>query len=665
MKHTRVNLVQKGFFMALLLLCCKVQAKITLPAVFSDNMVLQQKTTAAIWGKADPDKDVTLAATWGNKRYAAKADHSGNWKIMVETPAYGGPYRITISDGESFSLKNVLIGEVWLCSGQSNMEMPLSGWGKIKDYQKEIDEAQYPNIRLLQVEHTTANTPLEDAKVANGGWQPCNAQNVAEFSSVAYFFAREIYKKEGVPIGLIHTSWGGTIAEAWTSGTTLKGMPDFAAAVKKIENADQNNSKGSYEKAVQNWEKVVLTKDAGYEQEKALWAAPSFDASSWKTMSLPVLWDQSILPDLDGVVWFRRKVSIPASWAGKTVKVNLGTIDDNDITFFNGQKIGETKGYERTRSYTIPAEQVKAGEFVLAVRVFDGSGGGGIYGVKDILSVVSATGERISLDGDWQYNIGLNLKDIAPAPVALDGPNRPAVLYNAMIHPFIQFPIKGVIWYQGEANADRANQYRTLFPALITDWRKQWNRGDFPFYFVQLANYMKTNDQPIPSAWAELRDAQLKTLSLPNTGMSVTIDIGEGENIHPKNKQEVGRRLALIALAKTYGDKTAYSGPSLLSSQVTDNSVSLTFNHTEGGLKAKDGGTLTGFAVAGEDQKFHWADAVIQKDKVVVSSPEVPHPVAVRYAWANNPVCNLVNGAELPASPFRTDNWKDSTAGKK
>lgn len=667
MKCIRINLVQKGFFIALFFLSFKVQAKITLPAVFSDNMVLQQKTAAAIWGKADPDQTVRLSATWGTKSYTAKADHSGNWKIMVTTPSYGGPYVITVSDGTgTVSLKNVLIGEVWLCSGQSNMEMPVSGWGKINNYQKEIDQARYPNIRLLQVEHTVSNTPLADAKVANGGWQPCTPQNVTEFSSVAYFFAREIYKKKGIPVGLIHTSWGGTIAEAWTSGTTLKGLPDFAAAVKKIESTDQDHSKAGYERAVAAWEKIVLTKDAGYQQGKALWAEPSFDASSWKTMALPALFDQSVLPGLDGVVWFRRKVSIPASWAGKAIKVNLGTIDDNDVTFFNGQKIGETQGYERTRSYTVPADQVKAGEFILAVRVFDGSGGGGIYGVKDILSVVSASGERISLDGDWQYNVGLNLKDIEPAPAVSNGPNRPSVLYNAMIHPFIRFSIKGVIWYQGESNADRANQYRTLFPALITDWRKQWNRGDFPFYFVQLANFMKTNDQPVPSAWAELRDAQLKTLSLPNTGMSVTIDIGNAEDIHPKNKQEVGRRLALIALAKNYGDnKAAYSGPSLLSSQVTDHSVSLTFNHTEGGLKAKDGGTLTGFAVAGADQNFHWAKAVIENGKVIVSSTDVPHPVAVRYAWANNPVCNLVNGAELPASPFRTDNWQDTTFGAK
>jgi sialate O-acetylesterase len=641
-----------------------VKAIVKLPAVFSDNMVLQQKTNAAIWGKAEPGKTITLGTTWSTEKYTSMADQDGNWKILVSTPSYGGPYTINISDGDQLTLKNVLIGEVWVCSGQSNMEMPLAGWGKIKDYQKEISEAKYPDIRLLQVEHQTANKPLTDAGVTSGGWQECNSQSVAEFSSVAYFFAREIYRKKGIPIGLIHTSWGGTIAEAWTSASTLKTMPYFATAVNRIEHIEQEKSSLIFNREMENWQKNIQGKDAGLAQGKPLWTATAYDDSSWKTMPLPSLWEDTALPGFDGIVWFRKKVAIPASWAGKDLKVNLGTIDDDDVTFFDGLKIGETKGYGKIRSYTVPGSQVRAGEFVLVVRVFDSTGGGGVYGDKQGLFLSTATGESISLAGDWQYKVGLNFKDVPAMPALSEGPNRPTVLYNSMINPFIQFAIRGAIWYQGESNADRAHQYRTLFPAMIADWRKKWNIGDFPFYFVQLANYMKTAEQPAASSWAELRDAQLKTLSLPNTGMAVTIDIGESKDIHPKNKQEVGRRLALIALAKTYGEKIPYSGPSVVSQQVNGNSVSLTFKHAEGGLKTKDGSALTGFAVAGADQKFYWAEGVIKGNKVILSSAQVTNPVAVRYAWADNPVCNLYNGAGLPASPFRTDNWRDSTANK-
>lgn len=664
MKINCIKLLQSCLLLAALFIGFTVQAKVILPSVFNNNMVFQQKTNAAIWGKTDPGKMVQISTTWSHKSYSSKADQTGNWKIWISTPSYGGPYDITISDGEKVSLTNVLIGEVWVCSGQSNMEMPLAGWGKINNYQKEIAEAQYPNIRFLQVEHNTNNTPLQDAKVAKGGWQLCMPENVADFSSLAYFFAREIYKKKGIPIGLIHTSWGGTIAEAWTSENTLKQMPDFAEAIDKIKNTDKEKIVLTFNQKLEAWQKTVLEKDTGYNQGNPVWLATSLDSSSWKSMSLPTLWDQ-FLPDLDGVVWFRKKVIIPESWTGKEMKLNLGTIDDDDITYFNGEKIGETQGYIKTRTYAIPANKVKAGEYVLAVRVFDSGVGGGIYGDKNILSITSATGERMSLDGDWQYKEGLNLKDIAPIPVSDDGPNRPTVLFNAMINPFIQFAIRGVIWYQGEGNANRANQYRELFPAMIKDWRKKWNRGDFPFYYVQISNFKKVNEQPVASDWAELRDAQLQTLSLPNTGMSVTIDIGAAKDVHPKNKQEVGRRLALIALAKTYGDKIPYSGPLFQSQKIENNTINLNFKFTDGGLKAKGNASLTGFAIAGADHKFHWAKATIRGDKIIVSSNEVPKPLAVRYAWSNNPICNFYNGIGLPASPFRTDDWQDSTYGKK
>lgn len=639
-------------------------AKVTLPAIFSNNMVLQQKTNAAIWGSAGAGKKVAITTSWNKKSYSAVADKNGDWKVKVPTPAFGGPYTITINDDDVTTLSNVLIGEVWICSGQSNMEMPLAGWGKIQDYEKEIAAANYPSIRLLQVEKATSNVPVKDMKIANGGWTECTPQYVAGFSSVAYFFARDIYTKTKIPVGLIHTSWGGTIAEAWTSGTSLKTMDDFREAVNTMEQEAASGGLQDYDKRLQTWLQNVNEKDAGFSKSNPAWTAMNTDVTGWQTMKLPTLWEDASLPSFDGVVWFRKKVMLPASWAGTDVKVSLGAIDDDEITWFNGEKIGETVGYTTPRKYTIPGRLVKTGENEIVVRVFDGAGGGGLYDDAKQLTLTGANGEQVSLAGEWVYKVGVNLKDLPAKPLDMNGPNRPTVLYNAMIYPFIQYSIKGAIWYQGESNADRAYQYHTLFPTLIKDWRKNFQQGDFPFYFVQLANFMKPVKDPGESAWAELREAQTKTLSLPNTGMASAIDIGNADDIHPKNKQEVGRRLALIALAKNYGKQVSYSGPLYQSFIKQGKAIKLTFKHADGGLKAQDG-TLVGFEIAGADKKFYWAKAAITGNQVTVSSDAVANPVAVRYSWANNPNGNLYNGAGLPASPFRTDDWQGLTFGKK
>jgi sialate O-acetylesterase len=640
-----------------------VQSKILLPSVFSDNMVLQQKTNAAIWGKATAGKAVKITVSWNKINYGTITDASGNWKIKVATPGYGGPYTITISDGELLVLNNVLIGDVWICSGQSNMEMPLAGWGKILNNEKETAGAKFPNIRLLQADHITSNSPINDAKVANGGWQECSPKYIAEFSSTAYFFAREVYEKTKIPIGLIHTSWGGTIAEAWTSAESLKKMTDFSAAVDKIQKSAKNPSTISYEEKVQNWVKTITEKDSGYQAGQAKWA--SAETTNWKNMTLPTLWEDAALKNFDGIVWFTKKITLPENWKTNGVKLNLSTIDDNDITFVNGVKVGETVGYNVGRSYVIPANLLKDGENAITVRVFDSGGGGGVYGEAKDLNLTNNKTEKISLAGDWKYKVGLDFKNVEAKPYEEDGPNRPTVLYNAMIHPYLQFSIKGAIWYQGESNADRAYQYRELFPVMIKDWRQKWGQGDFPFYFVQLANFMQVDNAPVESAWAELREAQQKTLALPNTGMATIIDIGDAKDIHPKNKQEVGRRLALIALAKTYGQKINYSGPVYQSSKVEGKQIRLTFGNTENGLKSADGAALSGFAIAGADKKFYWAKATIHGNQIVVSSDQVANPVAVRYAWGNNPVANLTSNDGLPASPFRTDTWQGITFAKK
>ncbi|WEK37492.1 MAG: sialate O-acetylesterase [Candidatus Pseudobacter hemicellulosilyticus] len=467
--------------------CClaiMTQAKIVLPSVFSDNMVLQQKSTVKIWGKSEAGKTVTVTTSWNQQTATATVDNEGKWQLTVSTPSFGGPYEIVLTDGEPLTLKNILIGDVWVCSGQSNMEMPLAGWGKVDNYEQEIKEASYPQIRLLQAKHMAATRPQDDLVVWEGGWQVCSPQTIPEFSSTAYFFAREIYKKTGVPIGLLHTSWGGTIIEAWTSGGALKKVPQFTDAVAKIEAA-----------------------------------AP------------------------------------------------------------------EVKGN--------------------------------------------------------------------------DG-NRASVLFNAMIHPIINFRIKGVIWYQGESNADRLEQaqlYRTLFPNMINDWRNQWGQPELPFYFVQLAAFSKKGNESAMAAWPILREAQASALSLPHTGMAVAIDIGHPTDIHPKNKQDVGRRLAYIALAKDYGQKIEYSGPVVKKQVVKFNTIELTFDHAKGLDLRTSSGIAKGWLIAGADQQFHPAEVSIKGNKITVHSTNVSLPAAVRYAWADDPDVNLYNKAGLPASPFRTDKW--------
>ncbi|QTE40021.1 sialate O-acetylesterase [Mucilaginibacter gossypii] len=636
-----------------LLLNAGAFAKVIMPGVFSDNMVLQQKTMAGIWGTADAGKTVSITSSWNNKTYTTIADADGNWKTKIKTPSYGGPYQVTITDGsEPVVLNNVLIGEVWICSGQSNMEMPVAGWGQVNNYKEEIANANYPEIRLLQVSQATSLTPQTNIKVANNGWMVCSPQTIGEFSSVAYFFAREINKRVKIPIGLISSNWGGTMIEAWSDENTLTNNPVFSAQIKQQQESAKTETPLTFAQKMDAWNKLAAAADLGYTNNNAF----NPDTAGWRSMLLPQFFEKGALGDFDGVVWFRKKITIPAAWAGQDVKISLGKIDDNEITFFNGEKIGATDGYTQSRNYIIPAPKVKAGESVITVRVFDSGGGGGLYGA-DEMQLMSASGEKISLAGTWDYKVGFNIKSLPPMPVA-NNPNRLAVLYNAMINPLTPMAIRGVIWYQGEANTGRPGQYNELFEGMINGWRNIWNEGNFPFYFVQLANWQKRDTEPVPSGWAELREAQTQTLELPNTGMAVAIDLGEADNIHPKNKQEVGRRLALVALDKTYHKKQPYSGPMYKSQKIDGDKIELSFNYTDGGLKAQGGDNMQGFAIAGEDMKFHWATAVIKGNRVIVSSPDVTNPVAVRYAWANNPVSTLYNGVGLPASPFRTDNWE-------
>ncbi|MDF2854023.1 MAG: hypothetical protein K0S31_4708, partial [Sphingobacterium multivorum] len=634
-----------------------LQAKVQLPAFIGDNMVLQQKEKVKIWGTSTAaGKELSVNTSWNNKSYQVEVDQQGGWQVYLETPKYGGPYQITINDGDQLILKNILIGEVWFCSGQSNMEMPLAGWGKINNFEQEIKAANFPNIRILQIPKATANQPTTAVKVESGGWNAVTPERIPEFSATAYFFAREIYEKTGIPIGLIHSSWGGTIIEAWMSREALSPFSTYTAAIEKIQRPDAQEI---YAEDLAEWNRVAEQQDQVKTATQGEWFAPQLDKSSWSTITIPSFFDSNLFPGMDGVVYFGKDVELPAHWQGKPLKLILGSIDDNDITYVNGTKVGETVGYDQIRKYTVPATANNGSLLHIAVRVFDGAGDGGIYGGTEQPRLEGPNGEQLSLVGDWKCKVGYDLAKLPTKPNAMEGPNRPTVLYNAMVKPFVDFKIKGAIWYQGESNADSKDApYQQLLPALIQDWRKQWNNEKMPFYFVQLANFKAKSLTPQPSSWARLREAQRQTLKLPYTGMAVITDIGDAQDIHPKNKQDVGRRLGWIATAQLYGKKIPYSGPVLAHWTTKAAEMQLSFNPMGKKLVLKGADKRNAsFTIAGADQVFYPAEVKQVGNKLIVSAKEVPSPVAVRYGWADNPDLVLYNDAGLPASPFRTDSW--------
>jgi sialate O-acetylesterase len=523
MNHKRIRfsktVVLFAFVVLLLVNAGTTLADVKLPAVISDNMVLQRDKKVSIWGWAEPGEEVMVSVSWHRMRWAVTAGDNGRWIFKMNSPKTGGPYEMTFSGKNTITLKNIMVGEVWVCSGQSNMQMSVRSSANAE---QEIAAADYPDIRLFTVERKVAEQPQTDCA---GSWTLCSPQTVPDFSAAAYYFGRELHKELDVPIGLIHTSWGGTPAEAWTRRGILKKEIDFAPILERYDDAV-----AKYPQAMKEYEQKL---------------------SEWKEA----------------------------------------------------------------------AEKAKA------------------------------EGEKMPRRPNSPFGPG--------------HPHSPAGLYNAMIAPLIPYGIGGAIWYQGESNAGRAYQYRKLFPAMIQNWRSDWGQDKFPFLFVQLANFMAVKPEPAESTWAELREAQLMTLALPNTGMAVIIDIGDANDIHPKNKQDVGKRLALWALAKSYGKELVYSGPIYKSMEIKDNKIILHFDHVGGGLVAASDEPLKGFAIAAADRKFLWADAKIDGDSIVVGSNEVSAPAAVRYAWADNPVCNLYNKEGLPASPFRTDDWPGITIDNK
>jgi sialate O-acetylesterase len=635
-----------AMFAAALLLAFSVNAQLRLSPLFSNNMVLQQQSETPVWGESKPNQKVTIIPSWNNKEYIVTANEQGLWKTAIATPVAGGPYSITVSTSkkDKIFIQNVLIGEVWLCSGQSNMEMRVRESG---NFENEQAGADFPQIRMLTVEKTTSIHPSSQLN-AKEAWQICTPATVGEFSAAAYFFGRNIHQSRQVPVGLINTSWGGTLAEAWTSAESLSQMPYFETSVAAIRELPESRDEQDkiFKQQWDKWLSELNQLDPVFQKK----------ANLWQPFTVPGLVQEQKISLQNGIFWFRKEIDIPADWAGQPLTLSLGVVDDDDFTYFNGVAIGNMEGWMSRRNYTVPASLVKAGKATISVRVLDTGGLGGFLGEKTDYYVQSSKG-KIALAGAWEVQLALSLTDFPAVPKRINGePNHPSVLYNAMIYPIVPYKIKGAIWYQGEANTGRAIQYRELLPLMITDWRKSFG-SDFPFYIVQLANYTALQTEPVESTWAELREAQYLTTHLDNTGIATIIDIGEANDIHPKNKQDVGNRLAFAARAKTYNEKIPYSGPVYDSYRIIDHQIRIKFQHTEGGLKTANNEVLQGFTIAGLDHRFRWAEAVIDGNEIVVSHPDIAFPVAVRYAWADNPICNLYNGTGLPAVPFRTDTW--------
>ena len=617
-----------------------VFSEVKLPKIFSDNMVLQRDLPIPVWGWANKNEKITIQIN-GQSR-TVKAGKNGEWKTTFDPMKAGGPYRITVEGKNTIVFENILVGDVWICSGQSNMEWPVAS---SNNPQQEIANADYPQIRLFTAPKSTAKDPLDD--VEEGSWQAVSPETIAGFSAVGYFFGRELHQNLDIPIGLINTSWGGTVVETWTSREAISSIDDFKKELSELSELDFEKKRQEILDQMEAYKPAADENPQSLGEEKALWADPSYNDQQWHEMKVPGFWEASRLPSLDGVVWFRKTFNLEK--IPEKAVLSLGPIDDNDITWVNGVKVGETNKYDEDRMYTVDPSILKVGKNVLAIRVEDTGGGGGIWGDEVFLETAE---NKINLSGDWKF-----LATRAEVFTTVNPNDYPTLLFNAMINPLVPYGIKGAIWYQGESNAGRPYQYRKLFSLLINDWRNHWEQGEFPFLFVQLANFETSEG----SDWPALREAQTMTLSLPNTGMAVTIDIGNPRDIHPRNKQDVGKRLALAARKVAYGEDLVYSGPLFRSMKIENGKAILTFDHTGAGLTATDKyGHLRGFQIAGKDRKFLFARAEIVDDQtVVVYHKNIKEPVAVRYAWSDNPEdANLYNQEMLPASPFRTDDWR-------
>lgn len=632
----------------LLVTVSSAMGQLRLPQLVSDGMVLQRDSNITVWGWASPGDDVTIE--FRGDTYNQSADSDGNWSVELNRQDAGGPFtmQVSASDDDIIELENVLVGDVWVATGQSNMELPMYRVRPL--YEEEIQQVDDPHVRYFDAPKTyDFNEPQED--FGAGSWKPITPETIENFSATAWFFAKSIREQYDVPVGVILSALGGSPAESWMSEEALKELPPYynelqmfkdSALIKEVEEADQKRSSA--------WYGQLQKADAGYLNEETPWHDPSTDYSGWSEMDVPGYWADEPVGPVNGVVWFQREVDISGVHTGKPALLELGRVVDADSVFVNGTFVGTTSYQYPPRWYDVPAGVLKEGANDIVVRVINSSGRGGFIPDKPYELIIEK--DTLDLKGAWNYKLGAEMPPLAGQTFVRW---KPGGLFNGMISPALNYSVKGVIWYQGESNTGNPEEYRDLFPALIGDWREHWDELELPFLYVQLTNFMEPKDQPGESKWAELREAQRQTLSIPNTGMAVTIDIGEWNDIHPLNKKDVGERLARSARNVAYGEDIVHSGPMFDSAEIKGNKVLLTFKYTGGGLQVK-GDKLKGFAIAGQEGKYKWSEARIEGDRVVIWHPDIDKPSGVRYAWADNPEdANLYNDEGLPASPFQVD----------
>ncbi len=643
----------KLFLLGLFLtgLSATAMADISLAAVFGDNMVLQRDEPVMLWGWGSPGERLTVKLA--NDTYKSRVNKQGEWSVVIDRYPAGGPYQIQIIGSNTMVLENVMFGEVWLCSGQSNMQYTLRMLGKDISQIKNVNNDL---IRMLTVEIDADLLP--ENNIRGGSWQLASETTVPDFSATAYYFGRLLYDSLKMPIGLVNASLGATSIETWMSNSALKAFPQFTPIIEDRETVGKsieqlNNDLIKFRNA---WDLEHYMLGPGFEGE---WYDPDLDDAGWASITNPNFWEYEGL-DHDGAVWYRKDFDLPEGFDEDTLYLKLNQIDDYDITWVNGVKVGETFGNRNWRNYKVPSDLLKSKGNQITVRVFDIGDLGGMH--------TSAFWGNPILNGGWKYRKGLEIDaETFPKPTIANGSifSYPGLLYNGNIAPLTKMTIKGITWYQGEANASRADEYRSLLPALINDWRGQWSK-ELPFLIVQLANYGIEPEQPAPSTWAELREAQFGATALPNVGLITAIDIGESADIHPKNKEEVGKRLGWQALVLAYGYDLLSESPRLESTKVEEDEMILSFEYIgERLINRNKYGYIRGFQVAGKDQKFYWAQARLMDNKVKVKSDEVKKPVAVRYGWADDPgPLDLYNSQGLPLLPFRTDTWTLSTEGK-
>ena len=632
---------------SLLLISSSVFCQVKLPKLISDGMVLQRNANVKIWGWASNGEKVSIQFI--GKTYNTTTNKDGKWEVMLSDLKAGGPYEMKIDASNSIIITDIVVGDVWVCSGQSNMAFSLGSASEL--YKDEIEHMDNPFIRQFST-FPRANFKEPQKDFGFGNWQHADSKSVRRLTAVGYFFAKYLYEKYKVPIGLINSNVGGSSAEAWISEEAIKSFPNYYEELLRFKDPAYMERINKQDKErVADWNTFIRQNDEGLKNLQQTWFDPALNTSDWETTNVPGYWTDTKLGYMNGVVWYRKEVNISSEMVGKPAVLNLGRIFDRDTVFINGKFVGSVGSQYSERVYKIPEDLLKEGKNVIVVRDISYIRHGGFVPGKEY--DITVGDKKIGLEGEWKYKIG-----VAADPLAenLFTGKIPTGLFNGGIAPILNYRIKGVVWYQGESNTSRAFEHYDLFKSLIKDWRTNWHQGNFPFLFVQLPNFEEVNEEDTKYDWAIFRESQLKALVIPNTGMAVTIDVGEYNNIHPLHKKPVGYRLALAAEKVAYGEKNiVYSGPIYKSMKVDGNKAILSFDHVGSGLVSQNG-KLNCFEICGIDDEFYPAEAKIVNNTIVVTSDKVKSPVAVRYAWANNPEgANLYNKEGLPASPFRTN----------